>query len=183
MMVPVRRLLPSVVLAAVLGLAVGCGGEEPIVDDGTQGVPLAGLGAELEEAEVEVVGADTPAGAGAGEVVDALVRSAVVGPEATRPADVADDVVAFDPTATAGLLSVVTDEPGATVVLVFTDPSAAAVFAAGDPEVFTDAATEETRVAYLAGNLVGYASSDDAQPARVRRGLDALDGPGGGGTP
>lgn len=178
-----RRLPLAVVLAAVLGLAVGCGGEEPVVDDGTQGVPLAGLGPQLESADVEVVGAETPAAATDDEVVVALERSQVLGPEAARPADVADDVVAFDPTATAGLLSLVSDDVGGAVVLVFTDPSAAAVFAAGDPEVFTDAAVEEARAAYLAGNVVGYASSADDHPARVRRALDALDGPGGPATP
>lgn len=171
-----RRLLLPALLVVAAGALAGCGDEEVLVDDGTQGVPLAGLGPQVEDAGVEVLDAEAPAGAAPEEVVAALEEAEVAGPDATRPADVAEGFVAFDPTATAGLLSVVGDDAGTAVVLVFADPSSAAVFAAEDPEVFTDAATEGSRAAYLSGNLVAYAASAGDADDAVRTALDALDG-------
>ena len=99
-----------------------------------------------------------------------------------KPAEIAvdsdpADVLAFDPTATAGLLDVVGDDPGTTLALVFTTPDAAAVFAAADPEVFSDAAVERSREAYLAGNVVGYATPDGDGATRLRAALESLVGP------
>lgn len=173
----------SLALLGVLALGVsGCSGEEPLLDDGTQGLPLAGLSAELDDAGVDVLAADRPADATGDEVGRALEDADVASVVVTRPADVADGAVAFDPTGTAGLLSVVTDGPGETVVLVFASPDAAAVFAGGDPDVFTDQASQADHDAFLSGNLVGYAGPGGTRSDDLREALESLAGPAGDST-
>lgn len=168
----VNRLSRPLRAAAVIGvLALGtgaCSGEEPPYDDGGQGLPLAGLGSQIEDAGVEVLSPGTPSSADVDEVESALTEADVASPTTEG----VDDVVAFDPERTAGLLDVVADGAGTTVVLVFTTPDAAAVFAAGDPEVFGDAQAEGGREALLSGNLVGYAAGDGA--ADLRDALESL---------
>ncbi|WP_148615229.1 hypothetical protein [Nocardioides rubriscoriae] len=166
--------LPVLALVAALALgATACSNEEPApYDDGRQGVPLAGLGPEIEDAGVEVLAAATPDAATTDDVVPALADAQVDSPTT----DVREDVLAFDPAATAGLLGIVTDAPGSTVVLVFATPDNAAVFAADDPTVFGDPDVESERAAFLAGNLVGYAADDSGRPVRLRRALNALGG-------
>lgn len=167
---------PVLALAGVLVLGA-CASEAPVVvDDGAQVVPLAGLGPQVESAGVDVVAADVPADATADDVESALGDAGLATPVVTRVADVADNTFAFDPAQAAGLTAVVTDAPGTAVVLVFAAPSAAAVFAASDPDVFTDASADDGRTSLLSGNLVAYAS---ARSAKVRRALEAL----GGATP
>lgn len=175
---PVRRspLLLTALTSAALVLSA-CGGQGGAYEDGTQTVPLAGLGAEIDAAGVEVLAADTPSGATDDAVADALTDAKVVSPLAARPGDdAAAKVVAFDPTATAGLLSLVVDGPESTVVLVFASADSAAVFAAADPDVFADTVVETSRKGYLTGNLVGYAGDDSGRPTRLRRALNALGG-------
>jgi hypothetical protein len=176
-MISVRlRVLPVLVVLA-LGATAGCSEEEPVPDDGSQAVPLAGLGAQLDADGVDVVSADVPDLATADEVTQALDDAGVASPEASTPdSGTTDDALALEPTATAGLLSLVADGQETTVVLVFTDPSAAAVFAAGDPDVFDDTALEETREAFLSGNLVGYTGPARGRPARLRAALETLAG-------
>ncbi|MCW2816946.1 MAG: hypothetical protein JWN84_4401 [Nocardioides sp.] len=165
------RLLRTSAVLGVLALGAGaCSGEEPPYDDGGQGLPLAGLGSQIEDAGVDVVSPGTPSSASTDEVVDALTEADVASADVVD--DGADEIVAFDPERTAGLLDVVADGPGTTVVLVFTTPDAAAVFAAGDPEVFADAQAEAARDALLSGNLVGYASGDGS--ADLRTALESL---------
>ncbi len=173
-----RVRLSALALLAVLAVGTtGCSSEEPPpLDDGSQTVPLAGLGPQVEDAGVEVLSTDMPVAVTTDEVVGALEDAGVTGPAAAAPEGEDDSVVAFDPTATAGLLGLVLDEPGSTLVLVFATPEGAAVFAAGDPEVFADAASEDGRKAFLAGNLVGYAATDDGRPVRLRRALNSLGG-------
>jgi len=146
----------TLLLPALLGLVVACGGEDPVVDDGTQGIPLAGLAPQLEEAGVEVIAVQQPAAATGDDVAAAL--------EAVRlSSDEVDDLGLDDPVA--GLVTVEGDARDY-VVLVFDGPSTAAVFAAADlPVLAADAAT------YLAGNLVGVAVGRQALVRRALRGL------------
>ena len=174
--VPLPVLARLTVLAALALGASGCSGEEPLLDDGTQAVPLAGLGPDIEAAGVTVIEEASPVAATTDEVVAALVDLEVVTPEAVT-GDESSEVLALDPDATAGLVGHVVDGPGTTVVLVFSGPPAAAVFAASDPEVFADDALEPDRAAYLTGNLVGYAGfagPQDGTVARLRSALSAL---------
>lgn len=178
MMASVRR-LPALAAAVVLAAALtGCGGEDPPYDDGSQSVPLAGLSVQIEDAGVEVVAPERPADARPDRVVTALEDADVASPAEIAVDSDPADVLAFDPTATAGLLGVVGDDPGTTLALVFTTPDAAAVFAAADPEVFSDAAVDRSREAYLAGNVVGYATPDADGATRLRTALESLVGAG-----
>ena len=175
MMAPMRLPVIAVVLAVAWG-ATGCSDEPPPYEDGAQGVPLAGLGPELESAGVDVLVADRPQEATPDQVVAALGDAGVADAVA---ADLADDLpaLAVDGDGTAGLLALVGPDPGAervtTVVLVFTSPEAAAVYAAGEPEVFSDTALEGRRTDVLSGNLAAYAVGTGSS-TRARRALSAL---------
>ncbi|MFB9314237.1 hypothetical protein [Nocardioides plantarum] len=165
----------AVVLALAWG-ATGCSDEPPPYEDGAQGVPLAGLGPELDAAGVDVVVADRPQDATSDQVVAAVEDAGVADVSAAAPDDDLP-ALAVDGGGTAGLLALVGPDPGAekvtTVVLVFASPEAAAVYAAGDPEVFGDAALETRRTDLLSGNLAAYAVGTGST-TRVRQALEAL---------
>jgi hypothetical protein len=169
--------LATVVVLAVAGLT-GCSDEPEPYQDGAQSVPLAGLGSEIDAAGVQVLSPDAPSAASAAEVVAALEDAGLAGASAdTDLAQVGDDV-AIDGTGTAGLLALAGPggtKAGSAVVLVFTGPDAAAVFAAADRPVFSDRKADGARVELLSGNLAAYAA-DASTGARVRTALDALRG-------
>ncbi len=154
----VRRLALA---APLLGLLVACGGEEPLLDDGTQGVPLAGQGAALEEAGVEVLSAAAPAGASGADVTGALEAQDLPSGEIDQPADLSP---------AAGLVT--TRGDGDVVVMVFDGPASAALFAVDADPAAPGGGTVET---YLAGNVVGIAFDHGAL---VRRALRDLAGEG-----
>jgi hypothetical protein len=170
-----RSLLASASAVALLLVLGACSDDDaPPPDDGSQGLPLAGLRPAIESAGVDVIRPEEPAGATGAEVVAAL-DGVVDDATSTLASDVDDGYVAIDPTATAGLVSVVGPERGDPVVLVFADPAAAAVFAAGDPTVLTGAGRRDPDV-YLAGNLVAFVGRESGDGDRVRLALAGLSG-------
>lgn len=149
------RLLTVAALLGLLGVLTACGGEEPIVDDGAQGVPLAGQRAALDANGVEIVSATAPASAAGADVTAALEAQQLTSGEITAP----EDLGPF------GGLVTARGDVEQFVVLVFDGPASAAVYAARGRDD-----TAEADV-YLAGNVVAVAFDHSALVRRAVRDL------------
>lgn len=180
---PVRRRLATAgLLCGALALTLGaCSGEAGPVDDGSYSSLQAGAPAVLGELGVALVSPDQPVLADPNDVV-AVLASRRLEAETYAVRDV--DGLALDPEKVAGLFAMAGNlespagKDGRFVVLSFTGPEAALVFAESDSEIFDDADLEADRSAYFSGNLVAYYAPEQTNDAtdRFRAALDALAG-------
>lgn len=175
----------------LLGLSA-CSQAGPRRDDGGQSGTVAGYADRLQDAGVELVSPGEPMLVQRAEAVAAL-QDAGIDRVASETRGVLDqDALALDPDRVAGLVDLLApargleqvdqDTAGSAegyVVLLFDEPVSAAVYAAADPETFSDPDAEERKQGFLVGSVVGYVAGGAGQETQrgVRDALVALAGP------